>query len=81
MAIKKIIATIVRSREIGLKRREEFMTVNSQLQTATQGNQHTNRSTCEGGGRDKLKNVDGDFPACTRLTKESIEDNTEKTKV
>ena len=39
------------------------------MQTATQGNQQTNRSTSEGGGRDKLKNVDGDFPACMRLKK------------
>ena len=37
------------------------------MQTATQGNQQTNRSTSEGGGGDKLKNVDGDFPACMRL--------------
>ena len=40
--------------------------------------QSTNRSTSEGGGRDKLKNVDGDFPACMRLKKESIEDHTKK---
>ena len=44
-------------------------------QTATQGIQQTNRNTSEEGGRDKLKNVDGDFPACMRLKKESIEDN------
>ena len=54
--------------------------MSSQMQTATQGSQQTNRSTSEGGGRDKLKNVDGDFPACMRLKKESIEDNTKKTK-
>ena len=52
--------------------------MSSQMQTATQGNQQTNRSTSEGGGRDKLKNVDGDFPACTRLKKESVEDNEKK---
>ena len=39
----------------------------------------TNRSTSEVGGRDKLKNVDGNFPACMRLKKERIEDST-KTK-
>ena len=77
---KKLIATTVSSREIGLKRREEGMTMSSQMQTATQGNQQTNRSTSEGGGREKLKNVDGDFPACMRLEKESIEENTKKTK-
>ena len=36
---KKHIATTVSSREIGLKRREECMTLSSQMQTATQGNQ------------------------------------------
>ena len=79
MAIKKLIATTVSSREIGLKRREEGKTMSSLTQTATQGNQQTNRNTSEGGGRDKLKNVDGDFPACMRLKKESIEDNEKKT--
>ena len=62
-----------------IKRREEGKTTSSQMQTATQRNQQTNRST-SGGGRDKLKNVDGDFPACMRLEKkkESIEDHTRK---
>ena len=78
MAIKKLIATTVSSRENGLKRREEGKTMSSQMQTATQGNQQTIRSTSEGGGRDKLKNVDGDFPACMRLKKESFEDHTKK---
>ena len=48
------------------------------MQTATHGNQQTNRSTSEGGGRDKLKNVDGDVPACMRLKKDSSEDHTRK---
>ena len=78
MAIKKLIATTVSSREIGLKRGEEGKTMSSQRQTATQGIQQTNRNTSEGGGRDKLKNVDGDFPACMRLKKESIEDHAKK---
>ena len=80
MAIKNLIATTVSSREIGLKRREEGNTVSSQRQTATQGNRQTNRKTSEGGGRDKLKNVDGDLPACMRLRKESIEDNAKERK-
>ena len=79
MAINKLIATAVSSREIGLKRREG-KTMSSQRQTETQGNQQTNRNTSEGGGRDKLKNVDGDFTACMDSTKESIEDNAKKTK-
>ena len=72
---KNSIATTVSSRENGPKRRQEGMTTSSQMQTATQGNQQTNRSTSEGGGRDKLKNVDGDFPACMRLKKDSSEDS------
>ena len=63
MAIKKLIATTVSSREIGLKGIEEGKTMSSQRQTATQRNQQTNRNTSEGGGRDQLTNVDGDFPA------------------
>ena len=66
---KKLIAMIVSSREIGQKRREEGKTMSSQRQTATQGIQQTSRNTSEGGGRDKLKNVDGDFPACMRFKK------------
>ena len=52
--------------------------MSSQRQTATQGIQQTNRNTSEGCGRDKLKNVDGDFPACMRLKMGSIEDNAKK---
>ena len=54
--------------------------MSSRRQTATQGNQQTNRNTSEGGGSDKLKNVDGDFLACMRLM-ESIEDNAKKRKL
>ena len=68
MAIKKLTASTVSSRERGLKRREEGKTTSSQMQTTTQGNQQSNRSTSERGGRDKLKNVDGDFPACVNET-------------
>ena len=83
MAIKKLIATTVRSRERGVKRREEARTTSSHLETATQGNHQSNRSTSEGRGRDKLKKVDGDFPACMRLKKkkkkkDSSDDHKEK---
>ena len=47
------------------------------------GNKKTHHNDCEQSrengpkrsGRDKLKNVDGDFSACMRLKKESIEDH------
>ena len=48
------------------------------MQTATQGNQQSNRSTSEGGGRDKLKKVDECFPACMRLEKDRNDDHTRK---
>ena len=48
------------------------------MQTATQGNQRSDRSTSEGGGRDKLRKVDGDFPTCMRLKKDSNNDYTRK---
>ena len=66
MAIKKIIATIVSSREMGQKRRDEGKTTSSQMHTATQENQRSDRSTSEGGGSDKLKKNDGHFPTCMR---------------
>ena len=66
------------SRDRPEKKRRRGKTMSSQWQTATQGIQHANRNISEGSGRDKLKNVDGDFPACMRLKKESIEDNTKK---
>ena len=76
---KKLIATTVSSRERGLKRREEGRTTSSQRQTATQGNQQSNRSTSEGGGRDKLKKVDLDyFPSCMRFKEDSSDDHTRK---
>ena len=48
--------------------------------TETQGNQRSDRSTSEGGCRDKLKKVDGDFPTCIRLflKKDSNDDYTRK---
>ena len=43
--------------------------MSSQRQTATQRKQQTDRNTSGGGGRDKFKNVDGDFQASMRLKK------------
>ena len=51
------------------------------MHTATQENQRSDRGTSEGGGRDKLKTVDGDFPACMRHKKDNNDDNREKTKI
>ena len=54
MANKKHIATTVSSRETGQRRRGEGKTTSSQMHTATQENQESDRGTSEGGGREKL---------------------------
>ena len=80
MAVKKIIATTVSSREKGMRRREEGWTMSIQKTISLQRNQNNERCTSEGGGRDKLMKVDGDFPTCMRIvetimmTKEKMED-------
>ena len=48
------------------------------MHTATQENQRSDRSTSEGGGRDKLKEVDGDSPTCMRDKRDNNVDNTRK---
>ena len=49
-----------------------------QMHTATQENQRSDRSTSEGGGRDKFKNIEGDFPTCMRQKNDNNDDNTRK---
>ena len=48
MAIKKVIATTVSSRETGQRRRDEGKTTSSRMHTATQENQGSDRGTSEG---------------------------------
>ena len=50
------------------------------MHTATHENQRSDRSTSEGGGRDKLKKVDGGFPTCMRHKKTTTMTTQEKTK-
>ena len=66
MAVKNLIATTLSSREKGMKRREEGWTMSSQKTVTTQRNHSNERCASEGGGRDKLKKVDGDFPTCMK---------------
>ena len=72
MANKKLIATNVSSREKGLRRREEGRTTSSQKTNSLQRNQ--------GEGRDKLMNVDVDFPTCMRNSRNNNDDETKKWK-
>ena len=77
MAGKKLVATIVSSREMGMKRREEGTTMSSQKDTETHKDQRDDKRTGNGGGRQKLQHVDGDFPWCMRR---KSEDNEAKTR-
>ena len=79
MTVKKLIATTVSSRETGQRRRGEGKTTSSQVHTTTQGHQGSDRCTSEGGSRQKLKQVDGDFPACTRRENNNNEDKKRRT--
>ena len=69
MAVKKLIATTVSSREKGMSRREEGWTMSSQKTISLQRNHNNERCTSEGGGRDKLMKVDGDFPTFMRKSR------------
>ena len=70
---KKLIATTASSREKGQRRRNEGKTTSSRIHLTTQGNQGKDRHTSEGGGRQKLKQVDGDIPACMRRDNDNKE--------
>ena len=66
------------SRETGQRRRDEGKTTKSEIHTATQENQGSDRGTSDGGGKQKLKKVDGDFPACMRRENNKNENKNEK---
>ena len=51
------------------------------MHTATQETQRSDRGTSEGGGRDKLKKVDGDFQTTMRHEKKNNDDNIRKAKI
>ena len=73
MAGKKLVATTVSSREMGMKRREEGNNMSSQKDTETHKDQRDDKRTGNGGGRQKLKHIDGDFPWCMRRKSEDNE--------
>ena len=77
MAGNKLVTTIVSRREVGFKRREEGETMSSRVYTETHKEHRDDKRKGDGGGRQKLKRVDGDFPCCMR--RES-EDNKAKTR-
>ena len=63
---QKLVATTVSSREVGSKCREEGKTMRSRVYTETHKDQRDDKRKGNGGGRQKLKHVDGDFPCCMR---------------
>ena len=75
MVGKKLVATTVSSREVGLKRREERKTMSSRVYTETHKDPRDDKRKGDGGGRHKLRHVDGDFPCCMRRTSEDNEAN------
>ena len=52
--------------------------MSSQKTISLQRNHSNERCTSEGGGRDKLMKVDGDFPTCMRKSRNNNEDATRK---
>ena len=66
------------SRETGQRRRDEGKTTSSRIHTITQGNQGSYKYTSEGGGRQKVKQADGDFPARTRRENNNDENKTRR---
>ena len=63
---------------MGQRRRDEGKTASSHICTAQQRNQGDDRCTSEGGGRQKLKHVDGDFPVCMRCESDDNENKTNR---
>ena len=62
----------------GQRRRDEGETTSGHICTETQRNQGNDRFSSEGGGREELKKVDGDFPACMRLENNNSDNNTRR---
>ena len=73
---QKNVGTTVSSREVGIKRREERNIMSSQKNTEIDKDQTDDKKTRNGGGRQKLKHVDGDFPWFKRRKSEDNEATT-----
>ena len=69
----KLVATTVSSRIVGIRRRMEGMTMCSHDETKTHNEQNDERVKGRGGGRQSLKNIDGDVPMCVIKNKDWIE--------
>ena len=63
---KKHVATTVSSREVGIRRRMEVITMRSQKETKACREQENESARGKGGSRQSLKHTDGDGPMCMR---------------
>ena len=73
MVDQKLVATIVSSRIVGIRHRNEMKTTSSHERATLCKNQEDERMKGKGGGRQRLKHVDGDVPLCMRSKDEGRE--------
>ena len=62
--VKKLVATVVSNRDAGISRRKEGTTMSSRGEDIVHANQNHEYFDVKGGGRRRLRHVDGDFPSC-----------------
>ena len=82
MAIKKTHRNdSVSSREMGQRRTDEGKTTSSHTYTTTQRNRGSDSCTSEGGGWQKLRQIDGDFTVCMRREKTTMKTKREELRI
>ena len=63
------VATTVSNRDVVIRRTKEGTTMSSRGEEMVHENQNHEDFAVKGGGRQRLRHVDGDFPSCMRETK------------
>ena len=66
---KKLVATTVSSRDVVISRRKEGTTMSSRGEEMVHENQNHEDFEVKGGGRQRLRHVDCEFPSCMRKAK------------
>ena len=66
MVDRKLVAATVSSRIVGIKCRSERTTVSSHEEATVCKDKEDESLKGEGGGRQRLKHLDGDVPPCMR---------------
>ena len=75
---KKLVATTVSSRTVGIRRRMEGMTMCSQEESKTCNEQENGSVKGKGGFRQNLQHIDGDVPLCMRNKDNDVDLKTKK---